>query len=93
MILLGLLAFFGLLVIAGSTYQMIATARDKRAYPPPGQMVDIGDRRIHMLVQGEDNGLPPVILEAGMASFSSNWYWVQTDLAKIPFNASGVVMP
>jgi pimeloyl-ACP methyl ester carboxylesterase len=35
-----------------------------------------------MLVMGQDTGLPTVILEAGMASFSSNFYWVQNDLSK-----------
>jgi pimeloyl-ACP methyl ester carboxylesterase len=34
-----------------------------------------------MLVSGEDRGQPTVILEAGMASFSSNWHWVQIALA------------
>jgi pimeloyl-ACP methyl ester carboxylesterase len=44
----------------------------------------MGDgRRLHMVVMGEDKGQPTVILEQGMGSFSSNWYWVQSDLAAI----------
>ena len=69
------------LAVSGSIYQAVATAQDKKHYPPPGQMVGIGGRRLHLVVMGEDTGQPTVILEAGMASFSSNWYWVQTDLA------------
>jgi pimeloyl-ACP methyl ester carboxylesterase len=65
----------------GAIYQAIATANDRRIYTPPGQMVDIGGRRIHMVVMGHDSGQPTVILEAGMASFSSNYYWVQNELA------------
>jgi pimeloyl-ACP methyl ester carboxylesterase len=65
----------------GAIYQTIATANDRRTYIPPGQMVDIGGRRIHMVVMGHDNGQPTVILEAGMASFSNNFYWVQNELA------------
>ncbi len=65
----------------GAIYQAIATAKDRRAYTPPGQMVDIGGRRIHMVVMGKDSGQPTVILEAGMASFSSNFYWVQSELS------------
>jgi pimeloyl-ACP methyl ester carboxylesterase len=65
----------------GAIYQAIATANDRRIYTPPGQMIDIGGRRIHMAVMGHDSGQPTVILEAGMASFSSNYYWVQNELA------------
>jgi pimeloyl-ACP methyl ester carboxylesterase len=67
----------------GAVYQAIATANDRRVYVPPGQLVDIGGRRIHMLVKGSDTGRPTVILEAGMASFSSNFFWVQSNLAAI----------
>jgi pimeloyl-ACP methyl ester carboxylesterase len=70
------------LACAGAVYQAVATANDRGVYAQPGQMVDIGGRRIHMLVMGQDTGLPTVILEAGMASFSSNFYWVQNDLSK-----------
>jgi len=65
----------------GAIYQAIATAKDQRTFTPPGQLVDIGGRRIHLVVMGEDTGQPAVILEAGMASFSSNFYWVQNELA------------
>lgn len=79
-----LLGMGGMLIsiaVIGAIYQTIATANDQRTYAPPGQMVDIGGRRIHMVVMGEDMGRPTVILEAGMASFSSNFYWVQNELA------------
>jgi pimeloyl-ACP methyl ester carboxylesterase len=65
----------------GAIYQAIATANDERTYTPAGQMVDIGGRRIHMVVMGRDTGQATVILEAGMASFSSNYYWIQNKLA------------
>jgi pimeloyl-ACP methyl ester carboxylesterase len=65
----------------GAIYQTIATANDRRFYTPPGQLVDIGGRRIYMVVMGNSSGQPTVILEAGMASFSSNYYWIQNELA------------
>lgn len=68
---------------AGFVYQTIAAQRDKRRFPPPGQLVDIGGRRLHLNIMGEDNGGPTVILEAGMVSFSSNWAWVQPEVAKV----------
>jgi len=71
------------LAASGSVYQAVAAARDQRAYPPPGQMVSVGDRNLHLLVTGEVKEYPTVLLEAGIASFSSNWYWVQSDLSSI----------
>jgi pimeloyl-ACP methyl ester carboxylesterase len=65
----------------GAIYQAIATAIDRRNYPPPGQLVDIGGRRIHMVVMGEDTGQPTVILDGGMVGFSSNFAWVQGEVA------------
>jgi pimeloyl-ACP methyl ester carboxylesterase len=70
-----------ILALSGIIYQAIASAKDNRNYQPPGQMVDVGGRRLHLVVMGEDKGQPTVILEQGMGSFSSNWYWVQTELA------------
>lgn len=80
-------AFLGLGITAaglsglGALYQAVAAKADQRTYLPPGQFVDLGDRRIHLLVMGEETGRSTVILEAGIASFSSNWAWVQAELA------------
>ena len=80
--LLWLLAIAVILILTGIIYQSVAAANDERAYPPPGQMVDIGgNRRMHMVVMGVESSQPTVILESGIASFSSNWHWVQTELA------------
>jgi pimeloyl-ACP methyl ester carboxylesterase len=65
----------------GAIYQAIATAIDRRTYTAPGQLVEIDGRRIHMVVMGEDGGQPTVILDGGMAGFSSNFSWVQSELA------------
>ena len=78
--LLWFVVVIGILAVSGSIYQAVATARDKRNYPPPGQMVSVvGGRRLHLQVTGEDTGKPTVILAAGMGSFSTNWYWVQEE--------------
>jgi pimeloyl-ACP methyl ester carboxylesterase len=65
----------------GAIYQVIASGIDERTYPPQGQMVDIGGRRIHLVMMGKDTVQPTVILEGGMASFSSNFFWIQNELA------------
>jgi pimeloyl-ACP methyl ester carboxylesterase len=66
---------------AGAAYQVIGARSDLRKFPPPGQFVDLDGRRIHLQVMGQETGLPAVILEAGIGSFSSNWAWVQAELA------------
>jgi pimeloyl-ACP methyl ester carboxylesterase len=66
---------------AGALAQAWATRRDQRRYPPPGVLVDVGGHRLHLRVCGDGPG-PAIVLEAGMGSFSSNWYWVQSELAR-----------
>ena len=39
---------FLVLAVAGALYQLIATEVDERRYPPPGELVDVGDYRLHV---------------------------------------------
>ncbi len=50
------------LAAAGALYQSIATRREARRFPPPGQLVDVGGRRLHVICIGE--GEPVVIFES-----------------------------
>ena len=45
-------------------------------YPPPGRMLDVGGRRLHVYETGQ--GSPTVVLEAGIAATSLSWRPVQT---------------
>ena len=47
--------------------------------PPPGEMIDVGERRIHLLCQGK--GSPAVILESGIPGTSLGWTLVMEDIA------------
>jgi pimeloyl-ACP methyl ester carboxylesterase len=76
-----LVIFLAGLSFIGVVYEAISEGADRRAYPPAGQMVEVDGRSIHVLVAGSDTGKPTVILEAGVASFSSNWVRVQDGLA------------
>jgi pimeloyl-ACP methyl ester carboxylesterase len=49
-------------------------------YAKPGQLVDIGGRRINLRCTG--SGTPTVILLAGSSSWSPVWYKTQPDIAK-----------
>jgi pimeloyl-ACP methyl ester carboxylesterase len=69
------------LCVLGATYQTIATEADQRNFPAPGQMVDVGGYRLHLLVTGRNTDAPTVILEAGTLAFSPYWAWVQPEIA------------
>jgi pimeloyl-ACP methyl ester carboxylesterase len=64
---------------AGLGYQAIAAEQDRRAYPPPGQFVDVGGTRLHINCTGQ--GSPAVILESGLANRSADWDIVQPQVA------------
>lgn len=75
----------GIVILAaiGATYQFIATGMDERAYPPPGQMIDVGGYQMHLYCSGANvDGSPTVILESGLGSISSAWVLVQAEVAK-----------
>jgi pimeloyl-ACP methyl ester carboxylesterase len=79
------LAIIIILPLSGALYQAIATALDKRSYPPPGQLVDVGGYRLHLYCTGESSdGRPTVVLETGLGGFatSSDWAFVQPEIAK-----------
>jgi pimeloyl-ACP methyl ester carboxylesterase len=68
---------------SAAALQQALTIRDRRRYPPPGRLVDVDGHQMHLQVQGPDFGGPTVVLEAGMGSFSPNWYWVQQELSAV----------
>ena len=68
------------LVLAGATYQGAATALERRQFPHPGRLIDIGDRQLHLYCTG--TGAPTVVLEAPAAGMSAAWGWVQSDIER-----------
>ena len=78
--LLWLVVALLVLAVIGAIYQAIATELAERAYPPPGEMVDIGDHSLHINCIG--HGSPTVILEAANFGMSAWWVRVQKQLAQ-----------
>lgn len=76
------LILVAVLGLAAAVEQLLAL-RDRRRYQPPGVVVDVRGRRMHLLISGPTEGQPTVVLEAGMGSFSPNWHWVQRELPDI----------
>ena len=69
------------LVLAGATYQGAATALERRQFPHPGRLVDVGGHQLHLYCIGE--GSPTVVLEAPATGMSTAWGWVQPDVAQV----------
>jgi pimeloyl-ACP methyl ester carboxylesterase len=76
----GLASLLGLMLV-GYIYELMAEAADEKAYPPPGQLVDIGGFRLHINCTG--TGSPTVIIAAGLGDWSTTWGgYVQPEVAK-----------
>jgi pimeloyl-ACP methyl ester carboxylesterase len=69
-----------LLILLGATYQGVATALERRRFPHPGRMVDVGGHQLHLYCLGQ--GTPTVVLEAPATTMSAAWVWVQMEVAK-----------
>src|ERR671913_410302 len=77
--LLWLVVALLILAVLGAIYQSIATERAERAYPPPGEMVDVGGYSLHINCVGQ--GSPTVVLDAGSGGFSAQWVRVQREVS------------
>jgi pimeloyl-ACP methyl ester carboxylesterase len=73
-------ALLAFLILAGATYQGVATALERHRYQRPGGLVDAGGHQLHIYCTGQ--GSPVVILEAAAGSMSPAWAWVQPEVAK-----------
>jgi pimeloyl-ACP methyl ester carboxylesterase len=67
------------LAVIGAIYQAIATERAERAFPPPGEMVDVGAYSLHIYCAGQ--GEPTVVLDAGSGEMSADWVLVQREVS------------
>ena len=66
--LYGVFALVVLLALGGAL-ETVSEARDRRDLPMPGQLVSVGDHRLHIFCSGE--GGPTVVLEPGLGETST----------------------
>ena len=79
---LGLLWLLAAAVVLGSVTEQVLRHHAHQAYPPRGQLVDVGGRRMHLDCRGA--GSPTVILESGLdVNGSLSWDRVQDPLARL----------
>ena len=64
----------------GGGYQTVRESLDARAYPPPGQLIDVGGHRLHLYCTG--SGSPTVVLEPGHGASSSDFAWITPAVAR-----------
>jgi pimeloyl-ACP methyl ester carboxylesterase len=76
----GLLVATALLAIAGALYQFLSERRDRRAYPMPGELVDVGGYKIHIDCIGQ--GSPTVVFDSGLGDTYISWQKVQPQIAQ-----------
>jgi pimeloyl-ACP methyl ester carboxylesterase len=73
---------FGLLAggLASATCQLLGEARDRRRFPPPGELVNIDGRRLHLWRAGQ--GLPAVVIATSLGEPGHGWADLQRRLAQ-----------
>jgi len=65
------------LAVAGNLYQLVSLGRERRAYPMPGRLIDVGGYRMHLYCVG-DSG-PAVVLDSGLEDSFAEWKKVQAE--------------
>ncbi len=69
-----------ILAAAGFTYETFAARNERRQFPPPGRLIDVGGYRLHIDCAGQ--GTPTVVLDTGLGSTSLYWGKVAPEVAK-----------
>lgn len=81
--------------IASAAYQLAADAADRRRFPAPGRLLDVGGRRIHLLAAGE--GMPAVVIIPALGSNVLEWVRVQraaaADTTVVVADRAGIGFP
>ncbi len=68
---MGIATLLTLAAAGGWSYQSLASARDRRAFPAPGELVDVGGYRLHLHCIGE--GTPIVLFDVGAGGSSADY--------------------
>ena len=86
--ILSALLVLAALPLVGAGWQLLATEKDQRRYPPPGELVILDDdSALHLHTQGrqhrnENPNTPVVLLDAGTPGFTAQWGWIQPAIAE-----------
>ncbi len=79
-VLASLIVLLVVVLASGFIYERLSESRDATRFPAPGELFDVDGRQLHLWCTG--NGSPTILLEAGGASSSVQWWPVQEQLAE-----------
>ncbi len=89
-VLVGLIVLLVVALAGGFIYERLSEARDAERFTAPGDLFDVEGRQLHLWCKG--NGAPTVVLEAGGASSSIQWWpEAQERLANLSSNGELLV--
>jgi len=77
-----LIALFVLLFLAAFIVEKITLSQIQGKYPPPGEMVDVGEYSLHLYCMGDPSAKPVVVVSPGSGSSVVQWSLVQPEVAK-----------
>lgn len=78
---IALVALLLVVLVGGGTYQWVATNNDLTRYPPPGKLIDVKGRMMHIHCQG--TGTPTVVVEQGLGGLSLAWQEIHHRIAEL----------
>lgn len=64
----------------GGGYETVRAAVDAKAYPMPGQLIDVGAHSLHLNCTGSCS--PTVVFEPGGGGMSSSFGWIAPAVAR-----------
>jgi pimeloyl-ACP methyl ester carboxylesterase len=79
-LVVGIVGAAALAAASGFAYQTLGSSRDRRRFPPLGNLVDVNGRKLHFYSVGE--GSPAVIFEAALGGSCIGWIPVQREVAR-----------
>jgi pimeloyl-ACP methyl ester carboxylesterase len=72
----------GAAAVASSAYQRVGEARDRKRFPPPGRLVDVGGRRLH--VWPVDGDGPTLVAVPALGGPGLDWMRIRRAAAPLP---------
>jgi pimeloyl-ACP methyl ester carboxylesterase len=68
-----------LLLVGGYAFERVREIRNAKEHLPPGRMVSVAGRRLHLFCSGDRS--PSIVIEQGAGSPSSLWWPIQEKMA------------
>ncbi|HLF73246.1 MAG TPA: alpha/beta hydrolase [Anaerolineales bacterium] len=78
----GFIALLVLLFLAAFTLEKITLAQLPEKYPPPGELIDVGEYTLHLYCTGDPSSKPVIVVSPGSGSSVAQWALIQPEVAK-----------